>query len=227
MALNNSEAIQLDSRTDQDRADSAGPSADLAARIKSGVLRMHMAWSTAWFLGFGLLFLHDSPGHRTFVSMPDWLPLTVLGVLLVNAAVTTAVLGVKVFGGGRVDPRTAQQAKWYGMAWLLGFVSLLITIGKITHGLSSDTTGLIWGTTTTGLVAALHLSGSAIWGDRSQFRQGLWVTLINVVGVLAGAGWQAGILSVAGGAVGLAIGFRDIARNRAAAGAGAAAPTES
>src|SRR5436190_732285 len=44
-------------------------------------------WGIAWLVGFGLLFLRFGPNDRVFVSMPVWLPLTVLYTLLaINAA---------------------------------------------------------------------------------------------------------------------------------------------
>jgi hypothetical protein len=119
-----------------------------------------------------------------------------------------------VFGKGAADENTARQARWYGTAWLLGFVGLILTVGKISSDLSHDTKGLLWGATTTGLVGVLHMAGSAIWGDRAQLHWGMWVTLINIVGVMAGAGWQSLIISIAGGALSLAIGGSDWLRYR-------------
>ncbi len=186
----------------------------LAARVKGGIQIMHITWGLAWFIGNGLFFLAEGPGDRAFVKIPTWVPLTVLLALLVVAGVTTVILGVKVFGHGATDPTYVRQAKWYGMAWLLGFAALLITIGKVTHGLSNDEQGLIWVVTTTGLASALHLSGSAIWLDRAQFRLGVWLTVINVIGALAGQGWQALIVAIAGGGVMLYLGFAGIVKSK-------------
>ncbi|MEV4758756.1 transporter [Micromonospora sp. NPDC049559] len=183
------------------------PGAELVVRIKRHVQLMHMAWGIAWFVGYGLRFVNDGPGGRTFVDLPDALPLAVLLGLLAAAGVTTAVLGVRVFGRGAADADSTLRAKRYGTAWLVGFVGLVITIGKIGHELSPHQSELLWGSTTTGLVAALHLAGSAIWLDRTQFRMGLWLTLVNVAGVLAGPGWQALLISIAAGAVTLFLGI--------------------
>lgn len=68
--------------------------------------------------------------------------------------------------------------------------------------------------TTTGLASALHLAGSAIWLDRVQFRLGIWLTVINVIGALAGQGWQALIISVAGGGVMLYLGCAGVMASR-------------
>src|SRR5580704_2710373 len=113
------------------------PGTGLTARISNAMQVMHVAWGTAWVVGYGLLFLRDSPGGRTFVPMPSWLPLTVLFVLLAGAGATTAVLGARVLAQEAADEHSARQGKWYGTAWLLGFAGLLLTVGKLTHGLSA------------------------------------------------------------------------------------------
>ena len=43
---------------------------------------------------------------------------------------------------------------------------------------------------------------------------GIWVTFINVVAVIAGQGWQALIISVAGGGLFLFIGARNCLRTK-------------
>ena len=186
----------------------------LTAHAHGGIRIMHVAWGLAWFVGNGLFFLGNGPGGRVFVKVPSWLPLTVLLALLVVAGVVTVLVGVKTFGHGATDSTYVRQAKWYGTAWLLGFVGLLITVGKVTHGLSNDEQGLIWVVTTTGLASALQLAGSAIWLDRSQLRLGIWLTVINVIGALAGQGWQALIVAIAGGGAMLYLGGAGILNNR-------------
>jgi hypothetical protein len=197
--------------------------AAFTARVKNGIQIMHMTWGLAWLAGNGLFFLRSGPGDRVLVNVPSWLPLSVLLALLVVAGATTAILGVRVFGRGATDAQYVRQAKWYGTAWLLGFAGLLITVGKITSGLSGNEQGLIWVVTTTGLAASLHLAGSAIWLDRSQLRLGIWLMLINVVAAMAGQGWQALIVAVAGGGVMLYLGLVGMLqgrpRSRAPAGA--------
>src|SRR5262249_21009787 len=105
---------------------------------------MHIAGGAAPLLGFAPVFLHAGPDHREFVALPSWLPVTVLLALLALAGVVTLVQGVRVFGRSGVDPATTSRAKWYGTAWLLGFVGLILTIGTISGKLSPDNAGLVW-----------------------------------------------------------------------------------
>jgi hypothetical protein len=185
---------------------------EFVANIRHNVQIMHVAWGTAWLVGFGLVFLHDGPHDKAIVGLPGWLPLTVLGTLLVAAGVVTVLLGVRVFGHGGVDEDTLRRGKWYGLAWLIGYLGLVLTIGTVTHGMTSDQAGLVWGATATGLTAVLHLAGSAIWLDRAQFRLGMYVIVVNFVAAGAGAGWQSLILAVAGGGVMVVLGVRGWSR---------------
>jgi hypothetical protein len=208
-------------------APAAGPYLDpaaLAARIKPAVHAMNLAWGLAWLIGFGLMFARSGPGGRAYVSLPPWLPLAVLGVLLVAAGVSTAALGVRVFGRGDVAPAAVQQAKWYGTAWLAGYLGLIASVSAVTKGLSDSHMGLVWAVTATGLTGALLMGGSSIWGDRVMLRLGLWVTVVNIAGALAGTGWQSLILAVAGGGVQVVLGARGaLARRPVAAGGGTGA----
>jgi hypothetical protein len=78
--------------------------AALAARMTPAIGAMNLIWGLAWLVGFGLMSARRGPDGRVLVSLPPWLPLAVLGVLLVAAGITTAVLGVRVFGRGDVEP---------------------------------------------------------------------------------------------------------------------------
>ncbi|WP_211349472.1 transporter [Micromonospora pisi] len=208
----NGSGAMLADATSPDASRQTQQGAGTVARIKHHVQVMHMAWGLAWLIGYGLRFLGDGPGERVFVDLPDRLPQTVLLVLLAGAGATTAILGVRAFGRGTTDPRSTLQAKRYGTAWLVGFVGLIITIGKISSDLSPHQSELLWGATTTGLVGALHMSGSAIWGDREQFRMGLWLTLVNVIGVIAGPGWQALIICLGAGGVTVVLATHNLLR---------------
>lgn len=43
------------------------------------------------------------------------------------------------------------------------------------------------------------MSGGAVWHDRSQFALGVWLSAINVIGVLAGPGWHSLVVAILGG----------------------------
>jgi len=49
------------------------------------------------------------------------------------------------------------------------------------------------------ITAILYMSGGAVWRDRHQFGFGVWLSVINGVGLLAGPGWHSLVISVLGG----------------------------
>ncbi|MFG1915923.1 transporter [Micromonospora sp. NPDC048898] len=158
---------------------------------------LYWPWGVAWLVGFGLFFLRFSPGERSLVHLPSWLPLIALFALLLVAAAIQATASARAYG--QVTGDSARRGHWYLWAWGLGPVSVYAALGRISEHLPNDLAALLWSATAVGLTGALHMAGGAIWLDRDLFRLGVWVSVINLVGVLAGPGWHALIVAVAGG----------------------------
>ncbi|MEV4384443.1 transporter [Micromonospora sp. NPDC049580] len=167
------------------------------SRLEPDARLLYWPWGVAWLVGFGLFFLRYSPGGRVLVRLPDWLPLTALFVLLVAAGAIQAVAGARAYG--QVTGDSAQRGRWYGWAWALGSVSVYAAVGRVSDHLPHDLAALLWSAAAVGLTGALHMAGGAIWLDRDLFRLGVWISVINVVGAIAGPGWHALVVSVAGG----------------------------
>ena len=64
--------------------------------------------------------------------------------------------------------------------------------------LPPEETGLLWSGLSVGFVAAMYLAGGAVWGERDMITLGVWVGIVNIVGVLAGPGWHSLIIATAG-----------------------------
>ncbi|MEU8166188.1 transporter [Micromonospora sp. NPDC049004] len=168
------------------------------SRLEPDARLIYWPWGVAWLVGFGLFFLRYSPDGRVLVRLPDWLPLTALFALLVAAGAIQAVAGARAYG--QVTGDSARRGRWYGWAWALGSVSVYAAVGRVSEHLPHDLAGLLWSAAAVGLTGALHMAGGAIWLDRDLFRLGVWISVINVVGAIAGPGWHALVISVAGGA---------------------------
>ncbi|MET7875828.1 transporter [Micromonospora profundi] len=181
-----------------------------ARRLEPDARLVYWPWGVAWLIGFGLFFLRFAPDGRVLVRLPDWLPLTVLFVLLAVAAAVQAVAGARAYG--QVSGDSAMRGRWYGIAWALGSVSVYAAVGRISEHLPADQASLLWSATAVGLTGALHMAGGAIWLDRDLFRLGAWISVINVVGTIAGPSWHALVIAVAGGGGILAAGA--VARRR-------------
>jgi hypothetical protein len=158
---------------------------------------MFWPWGLAWLLGFGAFFLRYGPGGRVLVDLPDWLPLVVLSAAMIAAGIVTAV------AGGRSSRQTSgpssRQGAMYGVAWSVAFAGMTTVFSQVSDVLTDAQLSLLWGGGLVALTGALHMAGGAIWNDRNLFILGAWTSVINVVGVVAGAGWHSLIVAVAGG----------------------------
>ncbi|MFI5911543.1 transporter [Dactylosporangium sp. NPDC051541] len=171
----------------------------------------YVPWGLAWFIGFGLLFLRYGPDSRVYVAMPDWLPLVTLFVLMALAMVSTTLVSIVRQRG--VEGQSAWKGTAYGFAWFLSFAGMGTTLGRIADLLPEPERGLLWACSSVGLVSAMYMCGAAIWLSRDMFIFGAWLTVINIVGVLAGPGWHSLIISLGGGGglivLGLLLLFRE------------------
>lgn len=171
--------------------------AEVSRRLNPDPRLFHWPWGVAWLVGFGLFFLRFGPDGRVFVDLPEWLPLTVLFVLLAAAGIITGRAGAKAYG--QVVGASSQRGTWYGLAWFLGNVSLFAVNIKISPLLPDDLQGLLWAAGAVGLVGVLLMAGGAIWLDRNLFWLGAWIIVLNVAGLIAGPGWHALIIALGGG----------------------------
>jgi hypothetical protein len=158
---------------------------------------LYWPWGVAWTVGFALLFLRHGPDGRVLVDVPGWLPLTTLFVLLAGAALVTVVSGARVYG--QVSGASSTKGAMYGWTWALAFTATALTVGRVADDLPAADAGLLWAASAVGLTGALHMAGGAVWADRDLFALGLTITLVDVVGVLAGPGWHSLVVAAAGG----------------------------
>src|SRR3954463_1542301 len=90
-----------------------------ARNIGLNPLAYYLPWGFAWLIGFGLLFLRYGPDGRSFVPLPDWLPLIPLFTLMVLAMVSTSIVSAR--RGRGVQGRSSWQGRAYGFAWFLAY----------------------------------------------------------------------------------------------------------
>jgi hypothetical protein len=158
---------------------------------------IYWPWGLAWGIGFGLLFLRHGPQEQVRVNLPDALPLITLYVLMIIAFVVSGMAGARA--NRQVSGDSASRGLKYGLSWFAGFAGVSVFCVHFGRLLSPPEVGLLWAAASVGLVGVLYLAGSAIWQSRDLFVLGLWLTISNIAGVLAGPGWHALIISVAGG----------------------------
>jgi hypothetical protein len=184
-----------------------------ARNIGLNPLLYYLPWGLAWLIGFGLLFLRYGPGGRVFVDLPDWLPLASLFVLMALAMLSTVL--VSAVRGRGVEGRSSWQGSAYGFAWFFSFAGVGTTMNHFARLLPEEERGLLWACASVGLVGAMYMCGAAIWLSRDMFIFGAWLTVINIAGVLAGAGWHSLIISLGGGGGLVLLGLVFAVRQRA------------
>jgi hypothetical protein len=166
---------------------------------------MYWPWGFAWLIGYGAIFLRYSPGHRALVAMPDWLPLAILGAMLLTAGVITGVSGARA--ARLVTGPSSRQGQMYGLAWSIAFFGMSTVFAQFGNVLSGEQQELLWGGGSAALAGALHMAGGAIWNDRRVFVLGAWTSVVNVVGIGFGVGWHSLIVAVAAGGGMLVLGL--------------------
>jgi hypothetical protein len=57
------------------------------------------------------------------------------------------------------------------------------------------------------LTGVLHMAGGALWNDRVLYVLGISISVVNVIGIIAGPGWHALTVAVLGGGGMLVAGF--------------------
>jgi hypothetical protein len=154
-------------------------------------------WGVAWLVGFTIYFLRYGPDGRVFVDLPAWLPLLVLLTLIISAGVITGVYGARA--GRYVTGPSSQQGAMYGITWSVAFAGVAIVLAQVSDVLPDNKLNLLWAGVMVALTGALHMAGGAMYRDRALFLLGAWVSVVNVAGVIVGAGWHFLILAVLAG----------------------------
>jgi hypothetical protein len=159
---------------------------------------IYWPWGVAWLVGFALLYLRHGPGDRITVPMPSWLPVLTLYVLMIIAFVVSGVAGAKA--NRDISGESSRRGLMYGLSWFAGFFGNAVICAHLSQGLLPETeVGLLWAATSVGLVGLLYMAGAAVWNSTDLFVLGLWLTVSNIAGVVAGAGWHSLVISIAGG----------------------------
>jgi len=171
--------------------------ANLERKLTPDPRLMYWPWGFAWLIGLGAFFLRYGPDGRVLVDLPDWLPLVLLMAAIITAGIITGIAGSR--SSRQVTGPSSRQGAMYGWAWSISFFGLSFVFGQLSGALSDSQLNLLWGGGMVALTGALHMAGGAIWNDRNVFILGVWTSLINIVGVIAGPGWHSLIVAIAGG----------------------------
>lgn len=156
---------------------------------------VYVAWGAAWAVGYGAMALGSGPSP--VADLPTFLPVTLLAVGLVGAAVVTGVATARaqrgVTGGAKV------AGTMIGTAWAIGFTALFLLITGLTAVVGDQhVQSVLWPTGSALVVGLLYLAGGAVNRDVLQYALGAWIALVGTAAVFLDTPGLHTVLATAG-----------------------------
>ncbi|GIH73778.1 hypothetical protein [Planobispora longispora] len=166
-------------------------------RIVPDPVPHYLAWGVAWFVGFGMFFLHHGLSGTPYVEIPIGVVLALLFGLMAMAMLVSAMTTWQL----RSPVRGASQERgtMYGMAWGFGFFAMWVIAVRFGPLLPAPERSLLWSSLSMLVVALLYMAGGIILSLRPMFVLGAGLAVLNAVGAAAGPGWHALLMSVGAG----------------------------
>lgn len=162
----------------------------------------HDVDSRAAYIGFGLAYVlgHGaaavSTGPDPLITLPGWLPTTLLGAGLVAGTAFAVLAGHRAQRGA--DRHTLLSAKLLGLSWVSGFVALYLAITGLAAELGRpDLPTMLWPTWSGFLVGVLYLGEGAARRNVLHYALGTWLALTSAAALFLGSPFW--VLAVAGG----------------------------
>ncbi|MBF8190559.1 transporter [Nonomuraea sp. K274] len=155
---------------------------------------VYVPWGVAWLLGFTAYFLHLGLSGEPYAPISEG---QALGVLMVGLIVAGAVSARGYARSSKlVRGDSSARGTMYGLAFFAGMMLMAIIAGRISPHLPPGESGLLWAGMSMMVVATLYMAGGAIWLNWPMFFAGVWVAVVNGVGVVLGAAWHALLMAV-------------------------------
>ena len=126
----------------------------------------YFVWGGAWLLGY-LLLWSAWPGSPSPVAVPGWLAIPGFAVLMLGAAITSAVVGIRSNRG--IKGVSDFVGTVYGLSWpILGGTVAAIGYALVRAGISDDAAAIYYTSAYALLVAAMYLAGTLVWHSADQ-----------------------------------------------------------
>lgn len=168
---------------------------DAARRLEPDERVLYGAWGSAWLLGFLALWLTAGEDPRVDAARPaGWL---FAGLMVAAVVVTIVHVSRRVSG---LHGPSVEMGRRYSAAWSVAFVTYgLVLAGLERAGATGEVADLVPPLLACFIVAMLYMAGGAVFGDRLQFRIGVWISLCVGAGAVAGAPAHFLVLGLGGG----------------------------
>ncbi|SDJ78956.1 hypothetical protein [Nonomuraea jiangxiensis] len=168
----------------------------------------YLPWGAAWLVGYTAFFLHYGLGGHSYAPISQ---MQALAVLMAAHVPAMTIMGVGIARANRlVRGKSRSRGIMYGFAWFAGFAAMYIICGRVSSLLPQEESGLLWAGSLLAVVGILYMANGAMALNRPMFLLGIWVTAVNALGVLLGAGWHALLAAVllGGGFIGAGLWLR-------------------
>jgi hypothetical protein len=160
--------------------------------------------SRAAYAGFGLAYVlgHGasavSLGPDPLITLPAWLPMTLLGIGLAAATVLATLAATRAQrGAGQHD---ILSGKLLGLSWISAFAALFLAITGLAAQLGRpDLQTMLWPTLAGFLVGVLYLGEGATRRNVLHYGLGTWLALTSTAALFLGIPNLFWVLAIAGG----------------------------
>jgi hypothetical protein len=160
--------------------------------------------SRAAYVGFGFAYVlwHGasavSLGPDPLITLPPWLPTTLLGTGLAAGTVFAGLAASRARRGA--GPHEILSAKLLGLSWISAFAALFLAITGLAAALDiPDLPAMLWPTWSGFLVGVLYLGEGAGRRDVLHYGLGTWLALTSTAALFLGTPGLFWVLTVAGG----------------------------
>ncbi|GGK89826.1 hypothetical protein [Nocardia jinanensis] len=180
-------------------ADLATPIPTVAAVTRGGDVdnrATYISFGLAYILGHGAAAI--SQGESPLVTLPAWLPLTLLGIGLAIGTVCATVAALRAQrGASKPDVLSGQLL---GLSWAVAFVALFLAITGLSSSLAApDLQAVLWPAGSGLIVGLMYLSEGAARRNILHYSFGVWLALVSTTALFFSTPGLFWILAVAGG----------------------------
>lgn len=189
-----------------------GEKREQARRDRRQVPSFYLVWGVAWLAGF-LVVWSAAPGSPSPLEIPAAVAWIVFFVLMAGAAVTSAVVGIRMNAG--IRGRSQWVGMIYGWSWtILGGAVAAVGVAMIRAGLPPELASLYFPSAYAVVVAALYLAGAMLWESLDQLVIAIVIAVAGAVAPFFGAPANYLVMAVLGGGPMLVGGVLAALRNR-------------
>ncbi|MGN6272417.1 MAG: hypothetical protein ACTHMQ_04935 [Protaetiibacter sp.] len=145
----------------------------------------YFVWGGVWLVGYLALWSAwpDSPSP---LQLPGWLAIPIFASLMLGAAITSAVVGIRSNRG--IKGVSDFVGTVYGLSWpILGGAIAAIGSALVRAGISDDAAAIYYTSAYALLVAAMYLAGTLVWRSADQLVIALVMALAAAVTGFFGA----------------------------------------